>query len=204
MAHSVHIDLRMNLRNALLAVSLLSLSVAAGCAASATSDDAASGGSAVTIGTQGPERSALITAVHARLDKDFAKATSLRGYSLVFDVHQLDSNATKAFFRGRLLKKDAAGKTHELTTADYAGTPYAEYIAEGLFDGPEVIAALTKTNGKWAIATHAIEGGDGGAADVDEAFAVGPTDVPWVGWDELYGLQTSWLGLGSANEGDAG
>lgn len=186
----------MRLHHLLLAVSLLSVPFAVGCAGEA-GEDADSSGAAVSTGqTQGAERKAILNAVHARLAKDFAGATSptLKGFKLVFDVHQLDSNATKAFFRGRVLKQDSAGKTHELTTADFKGTEFEEAIKEGFFDGPEVIAALTKKGGTWSISTRAY--GDAGAPDETlEAYMVGPTDVGWYNWAEEFGLPDSWLGF---------
>lgn len=186
----------MRLHHLLLAVSLLSVPFAVGCAGEA-GEDADSSGAAVSTGqTQGAERKAILNAVHARLAKDFAGATSptLKGFKLVFDVHQLDSNATKAFFRGRVLKQDSAGKTHELTTADFKGTELEEAIKEGFFDGPEVIAALTKKGGTWSIATRAY--GDAGAADeIQEAYVVGPTDVAWTTWDADFGIPSAWTGF---------
>ena len=52
---------------------------------------------------------------------------------------------------------------------DYKNTRYAEYITEGAFDN-NFQALLKKTSGKWKVVT----------------YAVGCTDVCWLGWDEQY------------------
>lgn len=204
MVCNVHIDVRMNLRSALLFVSLLSIPVipvATGCAASAADDDGDTGGSALSS-PETSTRSLVIAAVRARAEKDFAGSTALKGYKLVFVVNKLESNATKAFFTGHIQKRDAAGKDHELTTADYKGTEFAEYIAEGFFDGPNVVAGLEKVNGTWKIATRPIEGD--AVAEASEAYGIGATDVFWYGWDETYGLERSWLGIYANDEVDGG
>ena len=52
---------------------------------------------------------------------------------------------------------------------DYAITKYADVIEEGMFDN-NFQALLKKTGGKWKVVE----------------FAIGCTDVCWLGWDEIH------------------
>ena len=52
---------------------------------------------------------------------------------------------------------------------DYAKTKYASAIEDGVFDN-NFQALLKKTGGKWKVVT----------------FAIGCTDVCWIGWDKDY------------------
>lgn len=52
---------------------------------------------------------------------------------------------------------------------DYAITKYADAIEEGMFDN-NFQALLKKTGGKWKVVE----------------FAIGCTDVCWIGWDEQF------------------
>lgn len=54
---------------------------------------------------------------------------------------------------------------------DFGRTPYAEAIAEQMFDGPGTFALLRRQGGRWTVVTHVI----------------GPTDVAYVGWHDEYG-----------------
>lgn len=84
------------------------------------------------------------------------------------------------------MKRDAQGRDHELADADYAGSAFEEEIREGFFDGPEVIAALTKVDGKWEIRKD---------ARGREAYVVGPTDLAYETWDADFDLPRRWFGL---------
>lgn len=52
---------------------------------------------------------------------------------------------------------------------DYKITKYADALEEGIFDN-NFQALLKKTKGKWKVVE----------------FAIGCTDVCWLGWDEMY------------------
>ena len=54
-------------------------------------------------------------------------------------------------------------------TPNYKNTPYQKAVSEGAFDN-NFQALLKKTGGKWKVAT----------------YAIGCTDVCWLGWDEKY------------------
>ena len=130
-----------------------------GCAADAddaTNDD----GTEEVVGetsesdlTITPTRQAQLDALRARVTKDFGHPASLEGKKLVFLVHRYKSDASKAVFFARIMKRDIkTGKDAELTSADYKGSEFEGRIKEGVFDGPEVISVLKKADGKWATA----------------------------------------------------
>lgn len=169
---------------------LLSL---AACAAPSATDGASKPGAidgtsedAITSG----DRKAQLDGLRARVQQDFAGASSLHGYKLVFVVRRLNGDAKNAAVQARILKRDAQGRDSELGDADYRGSVYEEIIQEGLFDGPEVTAILAKgQDGKWAP----MKKGTGESAM--EAYVVGPTDVAYEGWDREFGVPRAWLGL---------
>jgi hypothetical protein len=132
-----------------------------------------------------PTRQAQLDALRARVTQDFKNVASLKDMKLVFVVQRYKSNASKCVLFGHIMKRDKAGKDHELTSADYKGSYYEEAIKEGFFDGPEVMSILKNVNGKWQIAKK----GD------SEAYVVGPTDVAYWPWPEEFGVPRAWLGL---------
>jgi hypothetical protein len=159
----------------------------AGCAASTDGNEesATTAGAAQDLTSQ--DRTAILDGLRVRVTADFAKAPALQQFKLVFVVSRLESNATQAFIMARIMKRDAAGQDHELVDADYKGSVYEGDIADGLFDGPYVSAALQKRVGVWSVITK------GTGKDLAEAYAVGPTDVPWVSWDQEFGIPSSFL-----------
>jgi len=170
-----------------------SLSLAVGCAAPTEGQESADAPAAtVDDGSNdvvASERQSQLNALRARVNQDFAGATSLRGSKLVFVVRRLNANAEKAVIFARIMKRDAAGKDSELSDADFKGSVYEPEINEGFFDGPEITTVLAKTNGKWAIMSK------GAGKDALEAYVVGPTDVAYTNWDTEYGVPRAWLGL---------
>ncbi len=66
-----------------------------------------------------------------------------------------------AFFAGRSQQPNGR-------PIDFTRTRYAEALEEGMFDGPTTYALFSYNNGEWRVVY----------------FAVGPTDVPYVGWAE--------------------
>lgn len=134
------------------------------------------------------DRKAQLEGLRARVQQDFAGAKSLEGHRLVFVVRRLNSDVKKAAIQAHIMKRDAAGKDHELADADYRGSVYEEIIRDGMFDGPEVTAVLEKNaDGKWSIAKK----GEGDEAL--EGYVVGPTDVAYEGWDQEFGIPRAWL-----------
>lgn len=134
------------------------------------------------------DRKAQLEGLRARVQQDFAGAKSLEGSKLVFVVRRLNSDTKKAAVQAHIMKRDAAGKDHELADADFKGSVYEEIIEEGMFDGPEVTAVLEKgADGKWSIAKK------GKGDDALEGYVVGPTDVAYEGWDQEFGIPRAWL-----------
>jgi hypothetical protein len=137
--------------NAVLGMSLVCAMAlapfASGCAAAQAEDDQP----AVEAGSESAftssDRKAQLDALRTRVQVDFAGATSLRGQKLVFVVKKLTADTKRAVVFARIMKRDAAGHDAELADADYKGSAYEELIADGVFDGPEVIAVLGKTDG---------------------------------------------------------
>jgi hypothetical protein len=159
----------------------------AGCASQSEPEptDVTAGASEDALTSQ--SRTAILDGLRVRVTKDFANAPALRHYKLVFVVRHLSSNATQAFVLADIMKRDAAGNDHELVDADYNGSVYEADIKDGLFDGPSVSAALEEKAGSWSVITK------GTGKDFAEAYAVGPTDVPWVSWDQEFGIPSSLL-----------
>lgn len=157
-----------------------------GCGAGQADDDApvvVEGASEDAL--TGSERKAQLDGLRVRVEKDFANVASLRSKKLVFVVKKLTSDKSRAVIFAHILKRDARGDA-ELVDADYKGSAYEKARSEGYFDGPDAVAALAKqANGSWTI----MKKGD------LEAYAVGPSDVPFVTWDEDFGVPRSWLGL---------
>jgi hypothetical protein len=176
-----------------LGVSLVALMAlapfASGCAAQASDDDQP----AIEAGSEeaftSSDRKAQLDALRVRVQADFARATSLRGNKLVFVVKKLTADSSRAVVFARIMKRDAAGHDSELAQADYKGSAYEELIADGVFDGPEVIAVLAKRDGKWAVMRK------GSGESAQEAFVVGPTDVAYTDWDTEFGVPRAWFGL---------
>jgi hypothetical protein len=166
----------------------LSALVLGGCGAAATETEADSP-SATEDAVTTTERAPILESVRAQVKKDFAGAAWIRSHKPVFVVRALHDDGRRAFVRARILKRDASGKDRELQDSDFAGSVYEDDIREGLFDGPELIAALEKKESGWAI----MQKMDG--TDVLTAYMVGPTDVGWAGWDEEFGLPRAWLGF---------
>ncbi len=177
----------------LLGASLISVMAlgpfAGGCAAAQADDDQPSVEAGAESAFTSSDRKAQLDALRARVQTDFAGATSLRDQKLVFVVRKLTADTKHAVIFARIMKRDAAGHDSELADADYKGSVYEELIADGVFDGPEVTAALAKKDGKWAVMKK------GTGANAQEAFVVGPTDVAYTDWDTEFGLPRAWFGL---------
>lgn len=120
----------------------------------------ASGVTTPAVGT--PERTAVLDAARVPIEAEV-------GVPIQFVVDQLRVTDAWAFVSGRPVGRD--GKP-----VDYAATPYAEAIAEGMFDDGAVVL-LQRKDGTWAVVTHVI----------------GATDVPWIGWDAEYGVPAELL-----------
>jgi hypothetical protein len=169
--------------------------VVGGCAAPSSDADEQGPGAGANEGTNesdftSGDRKGQLDGLRARVQQDFTGARALASYKLVFVVRRINGDAAKSAVQAHIMKRDAQGKDHELVDADYEGSAYEEAIAEGLFDGPEVTALLSKgADGKWST----MKKGTGDTAL--EAYVVGPTDVSWDGWDQEFGVPRAWLGL---------
>jgi hypothetical protein len=69
---------------------------------------------------------------------------------------------------------------------DLSKTTMAQAAAEGMMDGTNVIALLKRDNGGWTVVT----------------MAIGPTDVPQVGWPQQYGVSPALVGQEEAEGGE--
>jgi hypothetical protein len=81
---------------------------------------------------------------------------------VVFRVDHLKVQGGWAFMRG--MPRQPSGKP-----MNYQGTPYYEAITQGMFDD-WICALLQKQGGEWRLVT----------------YAIGATDVPYVGWAQQY------------------
>jgi hypothetical protein len=150
-----------------------------GCAADTNQSPAQEEqGDAVDSDVTSPRQDQL-NGLRTRVAKDFA---NVRGFKLVFSGVRIKSQGDIAFIQARILKRDAQGRDVQLSKADLDGSVYAAAIREGVFDGPSVVAAIKKTGTTWSVISK--ERGD-------EAYAVGPTDVAWTGWESQYGVPAS-------------
>ncbi len=131
----------------------------AGCAAS-TADDAASSEDALVAG----QRAAIMNALRAVVKPE------LRNQDIQFDVSNgvLEVQGSFAFLTGKIVLKNSR------RPVDYTGTPYADDIAEGLFDD-HIDALLEKEGSTWVVKAHDI----------------GATDVGWLEWPAQFGAPTS-------------
>lgn len=79
-----------------------------------------------------------------------------RGDKLVFKVRKMVERGDYVVFYGDAMgrKTDRRGRItdYELKTADYAGSDFATYIAEGFVDGTHVEALMRKQNGRYVPA----------------------------------------------------
>lgn len=157
---------------------LLALSTSIGACASDSQEALEDGSADNDLVTS--DRQTQLNVLRARVEKDFR---NVRGYKLVFVVTQREDNGSKAFIRAHIMKRDARGRDAELSDADLKGSVYRDEIAEGVFDGPNVIAALEKKGTTWGVAK----------SGANEAYVVGPTDVAWTDWDQRFGLPRSWI-----------
>lgn len=107
------------------------------------------------VGT--PERTAVLDAARAPIEAEV-------GVPIKFVIEHLRVGDSWAFVSGQPVQRD--GKA-----VDYSSTPYAEAIAEGMFDDGAVVL-LQRSGETWTAVTHVI----------------GATDVPWIGWDAEYGV----------------
>lgn len=89
------------------------------------------------------------------------------GKKAIFKVDHLKVSGSFAFMRGVPLNPNGS-------TMDYRDTKYWEAKKEGMFDD-SVCALLKKKSGKWKVI----------------AYAIGPTDVAWDGWDKEYGAPSA-------------
>jgi hypothetical protein len=104
-----------------------------------------------------PERKAINDALRGAVEKELKKP-------VIFRIDVLNVMNGWAFLRGIPLEK--SGKR-----MDYRGTPYQELIDAGMFD--DWICALLNKEGngtRWRVVV----------------YALGATDVPFIGWVERY------------------
>lgn len=116
---------------------------------------AAAGVTTPAVGT--PERTAVLDAARAPIEAEV-------GVPIRFVVEHLRVGDRWAFVSGQPVQRD--GKP-----IDYSSTPYAEPIADGMFDDGAVVL-LRHEGHAWTVVTH----------------VVGATDVPWIEWDAEFGV----------------
>lgn len=104
-----------------------------------------------------PLRVALMDAVRMAVEPELKQ-------NVVFKIDHLRVENDWAFMRGVPQKPDGG-------PIDYKQTKYQAAIREGMFDNNICALIHKKANGEWRV--------------VD--FALGATDVPWVGWADQHG-----------------
>lgn len=104
-----------------------------------------------------PERAAIMDGLREAVAREI-------GVTLRFEVSDLRVLNGWAF--AYVTPIDPAGRARY----DYAGTPMEEAFREGMMDDG-IVALLRLRGGKW----------------VAQELAIGPTDVPWIGWGETSG-----------------
>lgn len=105
-----------------------------------------------------PLRAELLDALRATAEEDL-------GQQVKFVVRKLRTCGDFAFVL-------AVPQTPGGEPIDFERTRHAERIAEGAFDGPDTFALLRRAAGIW------------GTSD----YAVGPTDVVWIDWQQRFAL----------------
>jgi hypothetical protein len=181
-------------RHGFLGTMLLAGSLLCGAAGCSSSEGAVADGADQALSSPTTTRQAQLNGLRGRVGQDFANVASLRDYKLVFVVHSLEGRAGKVAIRARIQKRDAAGNDFELTDEDFEGSAFERLIDEGVFDGPEVTAILVKqSDGSWAIARNPKSPVP--EDEPSEAYVVGPTDIAYYDWPQLFDVPPEWLGF---------
>lgn len=152
-----HIQMSISLRN--LFASTMLVTAVAGLATGCASESVETDGSAVlaedgdALGTA--NRSLVLDATRKLIAEDELKGAAFlkRGDKLVFRVRKYVERGNYAILYGDAMgrKTAANGKVvdYELGAKDYAGSPYANYAADGTVDGTHVETLMVKKNGKF-------------------------------------------------------
>lgn len=111
-----------------------------------------------------PARAAIQAAVEARLGAEL-------GVPAKMNVEIMRADGDWAYASGPAV--DPAGGE-----IDFTKTKLAPAATEGMMDGSNTIALLKKVDGAWTVVE----------------FAVGPTDVPQVGWPAKHGVAPALVG----------
>ncbi len=160
---------------------------ASGCASEASGADVSSVGEAVEVSGDdalaASDRSLVLNAARADLKANDLKGAALyrSGATISFVVSKFVQVGNVAYLQAHAMKRTVVRGRNvdtEITVAEYAGSPVAAYIADGMFDGPNYFAMFQKKAGRWVVATSAPT--VGAAAGTFSAF--GPTDAPMFYW----------------------
>ena len=123
---------------------------------------AAGAAAARDVGAADPLRKALLDALRPTIERDLGQKR------LSFVVRTLRTQDHWAF-------ADVAPRTSGGRAIDFRKTRHAERLRLGMLDDDTIYALLKRSDGLWRVV----------------AFAVGPTDVAWDGWDDEYGAPKS-------------
>lgn len=97
-------------------------------------------------------RKAVLDGLRPAIEKDLKQ-------KVIFKVDEIRVYGDWSFVHVHPLQPDSK-------PIDFTKTKYAEMLRDGVFDGDSTYALLKKVKGKWTTKT----------------FAIGPTDVCWIGW----------------------
>lgn len=111
-----------------------------------------------TVAVGDPVRAVVLDALRATAEADL-------GQRVKFVVRKLRTCGDFAFVL-------AVPQTPDGAEIDFASTRHAERIDQGAFDGADTYALLRRAGGAWRAV----------------AYAVGPTDVVWLEWQEKFAL----------------
>lgn len=163
-----------------LVVSTLLTATVAGCA----SEDPAEANNGASD-SDVTSRTAQVNALRVRVQKDFSAAPSLKGYKLVFVVTEYQGDATRVFMRGRIQKRDSAGRDSALTEQNIKESVYGARIDDIRFQGDVFTVALEKKAGTWSIMRKGAK----------EAYLIPGTPAEYGYWNADFGIPNAWMGL---------
>lgn len=132
-------------------------------------------------------RKAILDGLRTEVQRQYAGSKVLASAELVFVVKTLRSDEKFAYVYAETFRKTATGNT-KIVQRDLDGTKFAKLSQEGVFDGPTVIAVLSKGKDGWRVARFP-KGEEKGQL----AIAMGPTDFPGEYYLETFGLPKAWV-----------
>ncbi|MDB5422388.1 MAG: hypothetical protein JWR59_2335 [Brevundimonas sp.] len=140
-------------------------------ATTAASTAPAFGPVASELAAADPARASIQSAIEAAVTRSL-------GLPAKVDVEIMRGQGDWAFVSGPAVSAEGG-------EIDLSKTTMAQAADEGMMDGTTVVALLRRVGGVWSVAT----------------MAIGPTDVPQVGWPDQYGVSPALVGQEEAEGG---